>query len=239
MAEFNLRITAANVRKEKYDEIQPVGAVISGFSDRLIRRKWVEMVCDLWRPALTYKGKRLKSKREATTANFIQNCGWTPERCKTIADLWTEKLWLRWMETEQNGPDADTAKAQLWTGDIASASGWVAAVGKEPRGVEDAVNCFAWSLDNLKHFYVVPAAGLTTTEAESLGGKKLDVVAFREVVMPRHVIDWNSLGLSESEKANIRNPEVVVYPRFDRKIEKKDIKAGKADAQSIREALGR
>jgi hypothetical protein len=235
MAEFNLRITDGSVSKEKYDEIAPVGAVVSGFSDRLIRRKWLEMVCDLWRPSLRYKGQRLNSKREATAANFMANCGWTQARCDAIAAIWSEDLWRRWMDTEREPVGQDLAKSQLWDGDIASQSGWIGAVGKEFHGIEDVVNCFPWSLDNRKKFFIVPADGLTQTEAESLGGKKLDVVDFREVILPRHVIDWAAdLGLSEQEKSDVADPEIVVHPRYDRRVAREKIRAATA---SVREGI--
>jgi hypothetical protein len=238
MAEFALRIVPEIVRKEKYDEISPAGAVLSGFSDRLIRRKWVEMVCDLARPALTYKGKRLPSKREKFFAGMVANCGWTQARCDAVAALWSESLWRRWMETEHNSPDVDTAKAQLWDGDIASASGWVAAVGKEPHGVEGAVNCVPWSLDNLKRFYMVAGDGLNDTEAESLHGKKLDVVDFREALMPRHVINWEvALGLTEQAKAEIRDPSIAVHPRFDRKVVRGQIREYRPNVAGIRDQM--
>jgi hypothetical protein len=144
------------------------------------------------------------------------------------------------METEQGAPDTDTAKGQLWAGDIASASGWVAAVGKEPNGLEDAVNTVPWSLDNLKTFCMVAADGLTTTEAESLSGKKLDVVDFREIVMPRHVIDWDAdLGLTLPEKDAILEPSVAVFPRFDRKVRKPKIQRCGPNVRALREAMRR
>ena len=230
MAEFNLRINELNIVKDKYDDYQPIGSVISGFSDRIIRRKWIEIVCDLWRPSLIYKGKRLASKREQTTANFIANCGWTQERCDAIGELWSESLWLKWMQTETDGPDVDVMKDQIWTEDIIKASGWVDAIGKEPNGVENVVNCAIWSLDNLKNFYMVAADGLTNTEAEQVGGKKVDVYDFREVVMPRHVIKWDtSLALTTVEIADIFDTSKVVFPRYDRKITKVDIKRAKPE----------
>jgi hypothetical protein len=250
MAEFALRIIPEVVAKDKYDEVSPVGAVLSGFSDRIIRRHWLEMVCDLARPSVTYRGRKLPSKREKFFARMVANCGWTPERCKAIAELWSEPLWRRWMETEapkkdEHGRDIpwveeerDIAKGQLWDGDIASASGWVAAVGKEPNGVEDVVNTVPWSLENLKHFCVVAADGLTATEAESLSGKKLDVVDFREIVMPRHVIDWDAdLGLTLPEKDAILEPSIPVFPRFDRKVGKPKIQRCGPNVRALREAM--
>jgi hypothetical protein len=242
MAEFALRVTSNILRKEKYDEIQPIGAVVSGWSDRRIRRKWLEIVCDLMRPRFRYKGQRIEGKREATIANHMANSGWSAERCKAISDLWSESLWRRWFEVKEmdDSTQAEIARLQLWSGDIANVSGWVQAVGKEPHGVEDAVNTVPWSLADLKALYMVPADGLGTNEAEAVAGKRVDVVDFRQVVTPFHVVDWDAgLGLTEEEKEAIRNPKAIVFPRFDRKIPRGRIKESRPDVRAMRRELGR
>ena len=205
--EIALRIAPRDVQTAKYRSFRPVGSVVTAWSDRRKRRKWLEIVCDLARP----------DKREAYRERFAANTSVTAQQWGVIESLWTQSLWGEWLDLDR-GPeskDKDIAIEQLWQERIESAPGWKSDLGFDVRGQVPLCEAVLWGRLDVLDLFIVTNQDLPTAEFEGLK----DDVDEAGVQYPRYLLDWeSSLSLSAGTLAEIRDTKVALYPRFDRPV---------------------
>ena len=212
MAEVALRTTEEYNRKTNVTVWRPRGGVVSAFSDRWIRAKWIEIICDLLAP---YKRQRFAHLPWA--APLAQS--WTPQ----LRDAWRDWERGRWL---LDGETQDARDAAFWTQWIEPRTP-LDKMPKEPSGVRPIYEAVLWgSKDLMTTFAIVVEAPSDAVESmngeeprNEITGLVVPIDAPRAVIVPRRWCDYPSvLGLSQETLDLIADPSVRVMPRYDEPV---------------------
>lgn len=220
MSEIALRTTERRVQKAKYLAWRPVGSAMICCSDHTIRRKWLEICCDLVSP----------KKRE----NYKNIPGW-----KRLCDAWTPELREAWLEYDR--PTKDWKLSRLLQDHTFSATVWddlIVPLGVEkdlPLAPESDVpvhRTWLWSEGERKRYFIIANTDADSPTVDNWNGSEerngvtgavLPPLADGEVrdskismvIMPRKVVAYKTgLGISGETLAKIAAPGVAVHPDY-------------------------
>ena len=221
MAEIALRTVERKVQKAKYLAWRPVGSAMVCCSDHTIRRKWLEICCDLVSP----------KKRDRYTGIP----GW-----RRLCDAWTPELREAWLEADR--PSETWKLSRLLQDHTFSAATWDSlivpiGVAKDlPLAPESDVpihRTWLWSEMERKRYYIVANAdtpsptvdnwngheerdGKTGEVLPQLGDGEIRDPEIAVVIMPRRMVAYKTdLGLGGVDLGKIADPTLTVNPRFD------------------------
>jgi len=224
MAEIALRTSERLVQKTKYLAWRPVGSAMICQSDHTIRRKWLEICCDLVSPA----------KR----ANYSNIPGW-----KRLCDAWTPELRLAWLEADR--PTKDWPLSQLLQDHTFSAKVWdllIVPIGVDkdlPLAPESDVpvhRTWLWSEGERKTYFIVVNTDADSPTVDNWNGHEqrdgatglvLPQLAMGEVrdpkitvvIQPRKMVAYKTeLALASLALAKIADPGVMVHPDFTKPV---------------------
>lgn len=231
MAEIALRTSERLVQKAKYLAWRPVGSAIACCSDHTIRRKWLEICCDLVSP----------QKRE----NYRGIPGW-----QRLCDAWTPQLRAAWLAADR--PTRDWPLSQLLQDHTHSQRVWdslIVPIGVDrdlPLAPESDVpvhQTWLWSDIERKRYYIVvntdadsPTVDNWNGHEQSDGDTGLVLPRLAEgetrdprikvVISPRMMVDYkHDLGLSAAKLAKIADKAQVNHPDFTSAVGKAKFKA--------------
>ena len=204
MAEIALRTSERRLQKEKYLALRPKGSAMICLSDSAIRRKWLEIVCDLVSPA--------KRAHYATITGYARLC-----------EAWSPALREAWLEAGR--PTAQYPHGRLMQDDTFPQALWDTLV--KPLGIEkdlplapesDVRTCDAWGWSDheRKTYYIV-----TNTDANDAtvtgwnGHDEITDAKLGLVLISRKVVDYETaLALDGAKLADIADPAKIVQPDF-------------------------
>jgi len=213
MAELALRTQEVINHKAKYTAWRPVGSVIISINQHQMRRKWLEIVCDLVSP----------KKRD----NYKNISGW-----QYLCDHWTPQLREEWIQLQK--PNKEYPHGALLQNIATAQSMWdqrvdaqlISLVGKEPIGVKDKTDTWLWSDDERKIYFI------TVNEDEEDLSKVQGWQGFNNItdsgnlyIMPRTQIKYQTdiPELSAETLIDIADRDKILHPRFDKPITKTKI----------------
>lgn len=204
MSEIALRTTERRLEKAKYLAWRPVGSAIVCCSDHTIRRKWLEICCDLVSPA----------KRD----QYRNIPGW-----KRLCDAWTPDLREAWLAEDR--PVKDYPLGRLLVDHAYSATVWdklIYPIGVDkdlPLAPESDVpvhRTWLWSSEERKRYFVVVNADAPGPMVDGWNGCDERIDGDRLVVSPRRMVAYKTeLSLPAAMLTKIANPDVIVHPRHD------------------------
>lgn len=209
MAELAVR-TKPRVIKSLNDFIcRPTGSVIIAISHEAIRRKWLEIICDLVSP----------KKRDM----FKKIPGWN-----YLVDHWTPELREKWLSVERLNNPVETEKMLINDVDRQLSS----LLGKDPRQEKDLMGTWLWSEAERKRYFL---SFVDDESEEVIGASAFTEVSVGEnavVLCPSKKIDFETaLGLSQDSVNKIKDPGVIVHPKFSSPISKTTITTISYDAE--------
>ena len=240
MAEIALRTYERLVQKAKYLAWRPIGSAMVCQSDHTIRRKWLEICCDLVSP----------TKRD----NYRNIPGW-----QRLCEAWTPQLREAWLEADR--PTEDWPLSQLLQDHTFSDRVWdnlIVPIGVErdlPLAPESDVpvhRTWLWSEGERKRYFIVvntdadsptvdnwnghdQCDGATGLVLPQLAEGQVRDPQIKVVISPRKVVAYNTdLALSGAKLAKIADPTVVVHPDFTAAVA-----AVKFKVPLVAEAVGR
>ena len=208
MSEIALRTTEFIGKKQKYINYRPVGSVIVSLPTHIIRRKWLEIVCDLVSP----------KKRD----QFKGIVGW-----QHLCDHWTQALWDEWRSKDvptEAYPFGELTAVEgtaqvMW--DQRVDAQLITLVGKEPLGIKDRTDAWYWSDHERKTTFIISNEDATSDEVKAYGGSADMIKNGKIIITPNARIDYLSdIGLSQGTLDNIANKETLVHPKFDAPVSK-------------------
>lgn len=230
MSEIALRTTERKLQKAKYLGWRPVGSTIVCCSDHMIRRKWLEIVCDLVAPY----------KRKGYTA--------LPGYDSLVA-AWTPQLREAWLEYDRPTKQyklsrllQDDAFPQFVWGEIIEPIGLLEDLPYAPEANVKVYDTWLWSELERKNYFVIVnedadrqtvQAWQGTEERDADTGEVLPELGPDEVYGPtiNLAVVWKGqvkyetdLGLSGDTLANIADKDKIVHPRFDKPVAKVKVK---------------
>ena len=239
--ELALRTTERYCEKAKYVSWRPVGSVIVAINRQRLRRKWLEIVCDLVRP----------SKRD----QFKGIPGW-----KRLCEVWTQELWDEWFAlnrpTKEHplgpllqdtacaqkmwderivplglpddlpfAPEADLRVSETWLWGEGERKNYFIVVNEDAPDIEvkgwadhvewDRDTDAPWEtvLEEREMIAVLPG-GKTETRMEPVPVPKYP--DHRLLIRPRKVVKYETdIGLSADTLGKIADPGQVLHPKFD------------------------
>lgn len=209
MAELAVRTNELIIKDLNNFVCRPVGSVIISISYHMIRRKWLEIICDLVSP----------KKRDS----FRNIPGW-----QYLVDHWTPALREEWLSVERQNSLAATEKmlADRVDGQL---SGFL---GKDPRQEKDLMGTWLWSEAERKRYFL---SFVDDESEEVIGASAFTEVSVGEnavVLCPSKKIDFETaLGLSQDSVNKIKDPGVIVHPKFSSPISKTTITTISYDAE--------
>ena len=220
MSEIALRTVERRVQKVKYLCWRPIGSAIVCCSDHAIRRKWLEICCDLVSPA----------KRD----NYRNIPGW-----QRLCDAWTPQLREAWLAADR--PTRDWPLSRLLQDHTYSATVWdslIAPIGVAkdlPLAPESDVpvhRTWLWSEGERKRYFIVVNTDTASPTVENWNGHDmrdratgavLPPLADGEVrdpkialvITPRKMVKYQTdLALVSAKLTKIADPSVTVQPDF-------------------------
>jgi len=224
MAEIALRTTERKLQKSSHLAWRPVGSTIVCCSDSLIRRKWLEICCDLVSP----------TKRE----NFRNIPGW-----RYLCDAWTPQLREAWLAhdrpTEQHKLGRllmDTAYPLTVWKDIIEPIGVLSDLPLAPDSDVKVHDTWLWSEYERRAYFIVTNEDADDATVQSWQGteeRDADTGAVLPELDPEEIRDsqinvahvWRKqiryatdIGLSGDTLDDIANIDRVVHPRFDKPV---------------------
>lgn len=243
MAELALRTSEFYNAKDKYIAWRPRGSVIVAISNWQMRRKWLEICCELVSTDIIKKGPNAgKMKRD-----LYQNIpGW-----QALCDAWEPQMqatWLDWGKPTAEYPHGRllqdrTAAQELWDSLIVP-TGVVSALPTAPEATVKVCDTWLWSEQERKDFYITVNTDEDDATAEGWGRQKerllfklalpsipyvlevedpLPADTYR-VLAPAKVIDYETtLGLDAGMLADIADPEKIVHPDFTHTVPKLNV----------------
>ncbi len=224
MSEIALRTTEKIVKRDNHTSWRPQGSTIVCCSTGRIRRKWLEICCDLVSPKKRDKFKNIP--------------GWT-----WLVDAWTRELHQTWLEFDR--PSKDYPLGWLLMDPAAPQSIWQALI--EPIGVlgdlpyapesdRKVHDTWLWSEHERKSFFIVvnDTEDDKTIESwqsieerdgdtgevlpELAEGEERDPIIKIVTVWKKQVKYWEDLQLSSDSLAKIADPDVIVHPKHDKPV---------------------
>jgi len=263
MSEIALRTTERKLQKEKYLGWRPVGSTIVCCSGSLIRRKWLEICCDLVSP----------KKRD----NFRNIPGW-----KRLCDAWTPELREVWFEHDRSTEQykigrllMDKSYPQVVWKDLIEPIGVLKDLPYAPEADVKVHDTWLWSEEERKRYFIVVNTDANSETVESWQGSEnrdadtgetlpdlsqelfadkpskgfYESVINEKVVYWREVYDpainlavvWKKqikykteLVLSEGTLTDIADTGKILHPRFDMPVlESKVIRPDINDAKAV------
>lgn len=221
MSEIALRTTERKLQKDKYLGWRPVGSTIVCCSDSLIRRKWLEICCDLVSP----------TKRD----KFQNIPGW-----QRLCDAWTPQLREAWLEydrpTEQYKIGRllmDKSYPQVVWKDMIEPIGFLKDLPFAPESDVRVHDTWLWSSEERKRYFIVVNEDANDETVESWQSSEerdadtglvlpdLDENEVRDskiniaVVWKKQIKYKTDIGLSSGTLDDIANITKELNPRFD------------------------
>jgi len=249
MAEIALRTTERKIQKAKYFGWRPVGSTIVCCSDSLIRRKWLEICCDLVSPKKRYQYKAIP--------------GW-----QKLCDAWTPALREEWFHYDRATKDhpigrllMDKSYPQVVWHNMIEPIGVLEDLPLAPDANVRVHDTWLWSAHERKSFFIVVNKDASSAEVESWQGSEardrdtgevlpeLSTEEFsvkppsgfyeavfrdggdqywREIYDPainlaliwkKQIRYQTDIGLSSGTLNDIANTDKVLNPRFDKPVE--------------------
>jgi len=215
MAELALRTTEFLNRKPRYTAWRPVGSVVVALSDRIIRRKWIEIAADLVSPAKRDRFRHIPGWDALTKA-------WTPE---------VREAWLALRRGELGAAD----DAWFWANHIVP-TGIEKDLPLAPESAVRVCDTWLWSDHERRTFFIVANTDATDDEIEAMSWHEERERDGRKVVSPAARIDYlTDIGLSADTLDKIADPDQVVHPRFDKPVAKAEARRPDLSALSTME----
>ena len=226
MAEIALRTTERKLQKDKYLAWRPVGSTIVCLSDSMIRRKWLEICCDLVAP--------YKRKDYTTLPGYTELvAAWTPELRKAWleADRPTEQYKLGQLLMDKTYPQ------KLWD-ELIKPIGVDTNLPLAPESNVKVHDTWLWSERERKSYFIVVNTDAADEEVQGWQGSEerdadtgevLPELAEGEVrdakislaiVWKKQIKYATDIGLSGGTLDKIANHELVVNPKFDAPVSK-------------------
>lgn len=208
MSEIALKTKEFIGRKSKYIAYRPIGSTVVSIPTNIIRRKWLEIVCDLVSP----------KKREM----FKNIPGW-----KYLCDHWTQQLWDEWRSKDV--PSEKYPIGELTGVNTAAQTMWdervdpqlISLIGKEPGLVKDKCDTWLWSEYERKNFFIVANEDAEHYEVQEYMRHINMIKDGKIIIVPAGNIDYvSNIGLSQDTLDKISDPDVVVDPKFDSPVSK-------------------
>lgn len=210
MAEIALRTTERRCQKAKSLAWRPIGSTIICQSDAAIRRKWLEIACDLISPA--------KRKHYTMVPGYDELC-----------DAWSPALYEAWLEAGR--PTTEYPLGRLLQDTTYAQTVWDAVV--KPLGVQKRVplasesdksvcDAWPWSLYERCNYFIVVNTDASDAEVESWqGDEERHDDKGNLVIIWRTVVEYETdIGLTASTLTKIASADTVVNPRFDKPVAK-------------------
>ena len=224
MPELALRTTERYCEKTKYTSWRPVGSVIVAITRQRLRRKWLEIVCDLMRP----------DKRE----NYRNIPGYN-----RLCEAWSQELWDEWFEL--NRPTKEYPLGPLLQDESCAQKMWnerVVPLGLPsdlpfaPEADLRVCDTWLWSERERRNYFIVVNEDASDDEVKTWADHvEWDVDADAEwqtdtegkptnpghrlLIRPRMCVRYQTdLGLSDKTRARIADKNQVVHPRFDKPV---------------------
>ena len=241
MAEIALRTTEFlnNDPRKAYIAYRPVGSVVVAMSAARIRRKWLEILCDLMAP----------SKRDS----YVTLPGFN-----TMKEMWSHELLGKWVEfyRDQRNKFNEVADAKFWT-EVIEPIGLLPDLPKDPLGLRPVYETWLWSDHERKTLFIITNDDASTATVESWNGRDAldedgDAMSYHEeqvlryhiemsdgspaiasamvpemvadkalyAILPKRMVKYETdiPDLSEGSKGDIADPDVIVHPRFDKPV---------------------
>lgn len=240
MAEIALRTTERKTQTATRLSWRPVGSTIVCCSDSIIRRKWLEICCDLVSP----------KKRD----NFRGIPGW-----RELCEAWTQDLRAAWIEYDR--PTIayplgqllmDKSYPQVVWHEIIEPLGMLADLPFAPESDVRVHDTWLWSDDERKRYYIVINTDADSETIESWQGveerdadtgevlPELGEGEIRDpqikiaIVWAKQIRYLTDLGLTGGTLGDIANTDKVLHPKFDSPVAKlKAVRPDIADARSV------
>ncbi len=244
MSEIALRTT----ERRTANHWRPVGSTIVCCSDSLIRRKWLEICCDLVSP----------KKRD----NYKGIPGWA-----RLCEAWTPELWQAWFDHDRPTFATEEEKRlyfeedrqiptkyplgqllmdnafpqQVWA-ELIEPIGVLADIPLAPESSVRAHNTWLWSEEERKRYFIVVNGDADDEEVESWQTAETrdgDLGIVLPELSPGENYDpsinvvsiWKKRfdyiadpDISGQTMADIADPDKVLHPRFDKPIEAAQMK---------------
>jgi len=216
MAEIALRTSEFYNRKEKYTAWRPVGSVIVAISDRAIRRKWAEMLCDFPSTA------KWPHRRKRFIATWQEVYGLSRDEATVTTDrirqAWSPRLLREWVDYDRLGKAAEDE--QFWAEQIESL-GILDDLPFDPTLNRPVWQTWVWSLFERQRYFIVTNVDATDAEIAVAANREQRQEKDGIVVCPMKMVDYRTkLGLSAETLAKIGDAAVAVHPRFDLPVAK-------------------
>jgi len=210
MAELALRTQEFINHKQKYTAWRPVGSIIISINQHRMRRKWLEIVCDLVSPKKRNQYKSIP--------------GW-----QYLCDHWTPQLREEWFQLQK--PNKEYPHGALLQNAITSQTMWeqrvdlqlISLIGKEEYGIKDKTDTWLWGDDERKIYFI------TVNEDEEDNSSVQGWAGFNNItqdgklhIVPRTQIKYQTdiPELSEETLLDIADRDKILHPRFDKPISK-------------------
>ena len=208
--DFSTRIDATDNNKVslyKRTIYNPKGGLQSVWTDTRIRAKWVEVVCDLLSP----------QKRDQFTPGLIANCGFTTDQIAALVSVWTNEKRNQWLGIAKQKDKKEKKKQldDLWADIVPEQI--IADVGTDSTGTVNKTDAVIWSDADKMDYLIV--CNDDVGNPEDLIGYEDSEVDGTAIKKQRYKINWETdIGLTETEKGNVRNPAIIVQPIYDRPV---------------------
>ena len=212
MAELYLFTKNLYKESSKTTKNIPRGSVLCAISPHRLRKKWLEIVCDLARP----DKRHIEAYQRISGYNYI-------------CDHWTQELWNVWFHVGRSTKqyphggelfNIESKAQELWDSYIdAQLPGLI---GKDPRGEVNAVDTYPWGVRDYKDGLIIVVNDETDHKIIK-GWEKIDVADHdnKRRFKPCKRIDYETkLGLSQGTLADIYNYDKPFYPKFSNPISK-------------------
>jgi hypothetical protein len=200
MSELVLRRQTKDTLKDKYRDYRPQGSIISTKSNRIITRKWIEIICDLASP------QKRDTYINLNIPGFIE-----------VVENWTPALRKRWLDYDRETLDTETTQ-DFWDTDIKS-GGLLGAI-PDYRG-KKAYEQWLYSDTELIHFFVVENDDGEDEEIEDWSRRKETNDRGSIIFSPQKSVDYkNKLLLTKREKDDLEDITKMVLPERNRKARK-------------------
>jgi hypothetical protein len=221
MHEFLLKLRSETVEKDKYVSVKPAGSVIEAATFHRKRQKWMEIFADLVdpRPRKGRHGHTLPSKRSMNEAGLILRIG--RDAYDVLCENWRPSLHEHWFHVdrlvENEMREKEIARTLFWDQEIEKVSGLRDAMGREPTGTADLIDCQPWGPYARKNCLIVVNSDMESSEAAAMEGTvDSETVGGIRITRPAAHLRWEQdLGLTQAQRDRIRSPNYVVHPRFD------------------------
>jgi len=198
MAEILLRTRELINAKEKHTVVKPRGGVVTAISDRKIRNKWIEIICDLMSPM----------KRDKYTGL---------PHWDIMAAAWTAGLRQLWIDWGRSAKPVTTDK--FWIDSIVPL-GLVSQFDNAPESTKPLYETWLWSPTERKHFFIAYNDDATDEDLRAMNTlvEKQDTKE-RLYLVPGKQYDYEKdITISNDTLVKINDPTQIVNPRFDKPV---------------------